>query len=87
LPFPIPIFRSLGALGKAIRADWEQEHQMGRKLLLGALMLCAGALFTFGLATVLQERAMMRTSSFAAPYAPDAPSVAADKRTDQQWMF
>ncbi len=50
-------------------------------------MLCAGAVFTFGLATVLQDSAMMRTSSFAAPYAPDAPSVAADKRTDQQWMF
>ncbi len=46
-------------------------------------MLCIGAAFTFMLATAMQQNATVAVPS----YQPAAPAVAADKRTDQEWMF
>jgi hypothetical protein len=55
-----------------------------RKLLWGALMLCAGAAFTFCLGAAMQGNATLNTQSYQ-PGGP--PSVATDKRNDQEWMF
>ena len=54
-----------------------------RKLFVGALLLCIGAGFTFVLAAAMQQHATVAVPS----YQPAAPAVAADKRTDQEWMF
>jgi hypothetical protein len=55
-----------------------------RKLMYGALMLGAGAVFTFFLATAMQQHATLDVPSYQ-PGAP--PAVAAGKRTEQDWMF
>ena len=55
-----------------------------RKLMYGALMLGVGAVFTFMLATAMQQHATVDAPSYR-PGAP--PAVAADKRSDQEWMF
>jgi len=55
-----------------------------RKLMYGALMLGAVAVFTFFLATAMQQHATVGTPSYQ-PGAP--PAVAADKRSEQEWMF
>ena len=55
-----------------------------RKLMYGALLLGAGAVFTFMLATAMQQHATVDVPSYQ-PGAP--PAVAADKRSDQEWMF
>jgi hypothetical protein len=54
-----------------------------RGLLMGALMLGFGAVFTFGLAVAMQQRATANTPN----YAPGEPATAAAKRTAQEWMF
>ena len=53
-----------------------------RKLMVGALMLGLGAVFTWGLAVAMQQQATANTSS----YEP-SPQTAAGKRSDQHWMF
>ena len=47
-------------------------------------MLGLGAVFTFGLAVAMQRHATLNTPSYQ-PGAP--PGVAANKRSDQEWMF
>lgn len=54
-----------------------------RNLMWGALMLGVGAMFTFMLATAMQQHATVAAPSNH----PGAPAVAGDKRSDQQWMF
>jgi hypothetical protein len=55
-----------------------------RKLMYGALMLGAVAVFTFFLATAMQQHATVDAPS----YQPGvSPAVAADKRSEQEWMF
>jgi hypothetical protein len=55
-----------------------------RKLMFGAVMLCVGAAFTYLLAAALQQHATVDAPAYQ-PGAP--PAVAADKRSDQEWMF
>ena len=55
-----------------------------RKLMYGALMLGGAAVFTLFLATAMQQHATHDVPSYQ-PGAP--PAVAADKRSDQEWMF
>lgn len=55
-----------------------------RKLMYGTLMLSAAAVFTFFLATAMQQHATVDVPSYQ-PGAP--PAVAADKRSEQEWMF
>ena len=57
---------------------------IARKLMFGLLMLGGGVVFTFFLATAMQQRATEAVPSYQ-PGAP--PAVAADKRSDQQWML
>jgi hypothetical protein len=69
---------------EGVRPDWEERKMIARKLLLGAVMLGLGAIFTFGLAVAMQQHATVDAPSYQ-PGAP--PAVAADKRSDQEWMF
>ena len=57
---------------------------IARKLWFGALMLGLAAMFTFGLAVAMQRYATVDTPSYQ-PGAP--PGVAANKRSEQEWMF
>ena len=58
---------------------------ISRSLFWGALMLVLGAVFTFGLATAMQQHATLDTSS----YQPGQPSVAgaSGQRNANEWQF
>jgi hypothetical protein len=55
-----------------------------RRLVWGGVMLALGALFTLGLATAMQMHATVAPKAFVPG---SAPSVAAEKRGEREWMF
>jgi hypothetical protein len=57
-----------------------------RGLVRGAAMLVLGALFTYGLATALQQWAVAEARATASSAAPVAAAHEA-KRTDAEWSF
>lgn len=57
-----------------------------RGLLMGALMLGFGAVFTWGLAASFEHRAM-QSNMMAATADPSAAFSAIAKRSDRDWMF
>jgi hypothetical protein len=82
-PFPFPIFDAARRLGKASSLIGYGK-MIVRKLMYGGLMFGAVAAFTFFLATAMQQHATVDVPSYQ-PGAP--PAVAADKRSEQEWMF